>query len=137
MTEGSARRPSVGLFATCIVDLMRPSVGFAAARLIEYGPNVLAKDQRSGIGKLLWRAAINPLVILLVVLATISFATGDARAGIVISLMITLGVGLWRPVRTLGHAARRRVIRHRDARADADGAAGDRAARRRHGAHCR
>ncbi len=34
MTEGSARRPSVGLFATCLVDLMRPSVGFAAARLL-------------------------------------------------------------------------------------------------------
>lgn len=26
---------SVGLFATCLVDLMRPSVGFAAARLLE------------------------------------------------------------------------------------------------------
>ena len=38
--------------------------------------------------------AINPLVILLAVLATISFATGDARAGIVMSLMIALGVGL-------------------------------------------
>ena len=66
----------------------------AAARLAEYGPNVLAKDQRAGIGKLLWHAVINPLVILLAVLATISFATGDARAGIVMSLMIALGVGL-------------------------------------------
>lgn len=27
--------PRVGLFITCLVDLMRPSVGFAAARLIE------------------------------------------------------------------------------------------------------
>jgi L-lactate dehydrogenase complex protein LldE len=35
MTEGYARRPRVGLFATCIVDLMRPSVGFAAARLLD------------------------------------------------------------------------------------------------------
>lgn len=66
----------------------------AAARLAEHGPNVLAKDQRPGIGKLLWHAAINPLVILLAVLATVSFATGDARAGIVMSLMIALGVGL-------------------------------------------
>ena len=63
-------------------------------RLAEYGPNVLAKDQRAGIGKLLWHAVINPLVILLAVLATISFATGDIRAGIVMSLMIALGVGL-------------------------------------------
>ena len=35
MNEGYARRPRVGLFVTCLVDLMRPSVGFAAARLIE------------------------------------------------------------------------------------------------------
>lgn len=28
-------RPRVGLFATCLVDLMRPAVGFAAAELIE------------------------------------------------------------------------------------------------------
>lgn len=30
-----AVKPRVGLFVTCLVDLMRPSVGFAAARLIE------------------------------------------------------------------------------------------------------
>lgn len=30
-----APRPRVGLFATCLVDLIRPSVGFAAAKLIE------------------------------------------------------------------------------------------------------
>ncbi|MCZ7596420.1 MAG: (Fe-S)-binding protein [Hyphomicrobium sp.] len=35
MTEGYARRPHVGLFVTCLVDLMRPSVGFAAARLLD------------------------------------------------------------------------------------------------------
>ena len=28
-------RPNVALFVTCLVDLFRPSVGFAAARLIE------------------------------------------------------------------------------------------------------
>ena len=35
MTEGYARRPRVGLFVTCLVGLMRPSVGFAAVRLLE------------------------------------------------------------------------------------------------------
>jgi L-lactate dehydrogenase complex protein LldE len=29
------QNPRVGLFATCLVDLMRPSVGFAAAKLLE------------------------------------------------------------------------------------------------------
>jgi len=48
----------------------------AQARLQQYGPNVLAKDQRAGIGKLLWRAILNPLVLLLAAPATISFATG-------------------------------------------------------------
>jgi len=30
-----AERPSVGLFVTCLVDLFRPSIGFAAVKLIE------------------------------------------------------------------------------------------------------
>jgi Mg2+-importing ATPase len=66
----------------------------AGARLLQYGPNVLAKDQRAGLGKLLWHAVINPLVILLAVLTTISFVTGDLRAGTMMLLMIVLGVGL-------------------------------------------
>ncbi len=66
----------------------------AAVRRAEHGPNVLAKDRRAGIGKLVWNAVINPLVILLFVLAVVSFATGDARAGVVMSLMIALGAGL-------------------------------------------
>ncbi|OYZ86942.1 MAG: Fe-S oxidoreductase, partial [Xanthobacter sp. 17-67-6] len=36
MTASPHKRPvSVGLFATCLVDTIRPSVGFAAAQLIE------------------------------------------------------------------------------------------------------
>jgi Mg2+-importing ATPase len=66
----------------------------AAARLGEHGPNVLARDQRPGLARLLWRAVLNPLVILLASLATVSFATGDARAGSVMIVMILLGVTL-------------------------------------------
>jgi Mg2+-importing ATPase len=66
----------------------------ANARLEEYGPNVLAKDKRPGFGKLLWRSLRNPLVILLAVLATISFATSDVRAGLMMLSMIALSVGL-------------------------------------------
>ncbi|MFY9551464.1 MAG: magnesium-translocating P-type ATPase [Thermoanaerobaculia bacterium] len=64
------------------------------ARLTEHGPNMVAAEGSKSIWLLLWHAVINPLVLLLAVLATISFATGDARAGIVMSLMIVLGVGL-------------------------------------------
>jgi Mg2+-importing ATPase len=66
----------------------------AAALLAVHGPNVLARDQRPGFLRLLWRSVINPLVILLAVLAAVSFSTGDARAGTVMVLMIVLSVGL-------------------------------------------
>ncbi len=66
----------------------------ADAKLSKHGPNVLAKDQRPGFLKLLWRAILNPLVILLAVLAAVSFATGDLRAGTMMGLMIALSVGL-------------------------------------------
>ena len=35
MSLSPAAKPRVGLFVTCLVDLMRPSIGFAAATLIE------------------------------------------------------------------------------------------------------
>lgn len=35
MTETTTGRPRAGLFVTCLVDVVRPSVGFAAAKLIE------------------------------------------------------------------------------------------------------
>ncbi|MBI2801066.1 MAG: magnesium-translocating P-type ATPase [Gammaproteobacteria bacterium] len=66
----------------------------AAKRLAQHGPNVLAKDQQPGLVTLLWRAVLNPLVILLAVLATISFATRDFRAGAMMVCMIALSVGL-------------------------------------------
>ena len=68
--------------------------GEAAHRLEETGPNVVAAGNRRGWPWRLLTAARNPLVILLVVLAVISFATGDARAGSVMSLMVVLGVML-------------------------------------------
>jgi Mg2+-importing ATPase len=65
-----------------------------SARLEQYGRNVLARELRPGFARLLWRAIINPLVILLATLATISFATGDVRAGLMMVAMIVLSVGL-------------------------------------------
>jgi Mg2+-importing ATPase len=90
---------SAGLDAAGVYSRMetRPvglSDSEASIRLATHGPNVLATDGRTGWGKLLWHAVLNPLVVLLAVLATVSFATGDARAGIVMALMILLGVSL-------------------------------------------
>ncbi|MDE3057792.1 MAG: magnesium-translocating P-type ATPase [Bacteroidota bacterium] len=57
-----------------------------------YGPNEAVAEVKHGW---LWRLMIslrNPLVILLSALVAISFATGDVRAGTVMSLMVVLGV---------------------------------------------
>jgi P-type Mg2+ transporter len=67
----------------------------AHRRLQEYGPNVVAQEQRYGWLKLLGKACLNPLVILLVVLAIVSFLTDDTpRAAIVMAIMVLLGVVL-------------------------------------------
>ncbi|MBX3394423.1 MAG: magnesium-translocating P-type ATPase [Phycisphaerae bacterium] len=66
----------------------------AEHRLSECGLNVVEGDGRKSSWVLLWHAVFNPLVILLLMLAIISFATGDASAGVVMSLMIALGVSL-------------------------------------------
>ncbi len=90
----SAAVDAAGVYAklnTCFDGLTSKEVQL---RLAQYGPNVLAKDQRPGFGKLLWRSVLNPLVILLATLAAVSFVTGDARAGLMMLSMIVLSVGL-------------------------------------------
>ena len=66
----------------------------AAARLLKYGPNEVGQVKKHQWLHRLWTAVRNPLVILLTVLATISYATGDFRAGTVMLLMVILGVTL-------------------------------------------
>ena len=68
------------------------SMDEAAGRWADVGPNVVAASQHRGWPWRLLSAARNPLVILLVVLATISFATGDAASGSVMAVMVILGV---------------------------------------------
>jgi Mg2+-importing ATPase len=66
----------------------------AARRLRQYGRNVVAQEGKHGWLRLLFRACVNPLVILLLLLAAISFLTGDYRAAIVMVAMVVLGVSL-------------------------------------------
>ena len=66
----------------------------AQERLEKYGPNVIAQEQRLGRLRLLGHACMNPLVILLLILAVISYLTGDAGAGTVMIIMVFLGVSL-------------------------------------------
>jgi len=66
----------------------------AAERLVRHGPNIVATEKQHSWPWRLYTAARNPLVILLTVLAILSYATGDARAATVMGLMVVLGLSL-------------------------------------------
>jgi Mg2+-importing ATPase len=58
------------------------------------GPNEVAQEKQRGWAIRLLLVIKNPLVVLLAVLSTISFVTGDARAGTVMAAMVVLSVTL-------------------------------------------
>ncbi|HVM61265.1 MAG TPA: magnesium-translocating P-type ATPase [Verrucomicrobiae bacterium] len=70
----------------------------AAVRLEQYGANEVAQEKRHGWLDRLWIAAINPLVILLTVLAIVTFATAESSSdfigGAVMVAMVLLGLSL-------------------------------------------
>jgi Mg2+-importing ATPase len=70
----------------------------AQRRLEECGPNVIVQEHRFTRLKLFVKACLNPLVILLLILATISFATAESTSDIVSGMlmvtMVILGVSL-------------------------------------------
>ena len=72
----------------------------AERRLEQYGPNVVTQEQRHRRLKILLHACLNPLVILLLLLATVSALseyyqeTNDYRAATVMLSMVILGVAL-------------------------------------------
>jgi P-type Mg2+ transporter len=79
-------------------DLRSSLVGLSEAEAQERargtGPNELARESKQGwLGRIL-KIVRNPLVILLTVLSALSFLTGDARAGLVMALMVALSVGM-------------------------------------------
>jgi Mg2+-importing ATPase len=68
----------------------------AAARWEKYGPNEVAREKRHDWFERLIVAVRNPLVILLTILAIISFVApqGDAITGVIMLAMVVLGVSL-------------------------------------------
>lgn len=55
--HATEHRPSVGLFVTCLVDLMRPSIGFAAVKLLEEsGCEVAVPGAQTCCGQPAWNA---------------------------------------------------------------------------------
>jgi P-type Mg2+ transporter len=88
--------------ASVLAELQTSENGLSEAeaerRLDEYGPNAVAGEQRFTRLKLFVKACLNPLVILLSVLATITFATAQTRSddagGMLMLIMVALGVSL-------------------------------------------
>jgi Mg2+-importing ATPase len=70
----------------------------AAERLAQYGPNEVSSEKRHDWLVRLWHAVRNPLVILLSVLAAVTFYTAgepsDYAGGWIMVAMVILGVGL-------------------------------------------
>ncbi len=94
---------SVDELATISVEALFQRLGTSEAglseeeaerRLDQFGPNEVAAEKEHTWVHRLFTASRNPLVILLTVLATVSYATGDLRAGTVMLLMVILGLGL-------------------------------------------
>ena len=70
------------------------SAADADARLKQVGTNEIAREHRQSALMRLSSNVKNPLVLLLLALAALSFLTGDLRATVVILVMVVLGVVL-------------------------------------------
>lgn len=66
----------------------------AVVRLRKHGPNEVAHAARQSIAVELITRSVNPLNVLLLVLAIVSFLLGDQRAAIVIAIMVALSISL-------------------------------------------
>ena len=76
---------------TCADGLTQPE---ADARLKHLGPNEIAQTGHQSVGREIYLRVRNPLNALLLSLAVVSWLTGDARAAIVIAVMVLLSVTL-------------------------------------------
>jgi P-type Mg2+ transporter len=94
----SASRPAEVILSEVDTRVEGLTEDEAQRRLEVFGPNVVARDERFTWLKLFLRACLNPLVILLSVLAVISFATAedvsDIVGGTLMVAMVILGVSL-------------------------------------------
>jgi magnesium-transporting ATPase (P-type) len=79
----------------------------ATVRARTAGPNEVAQEKPQGWPVRLMKIVRNPLVILLAILSAVSCATGDARAGTVLAMMVALSVRLrfWQTARRRGGGA--------------------------------
>jgi len=91
---GAAGKTSEEVFQMFTTALAGLTEAEAEERLAKYGPNEVAAEKHQGWLYRIYVAARNPLVILLTVLAILSFATDDIPGGTVMLLMVVLGIML-------------------------------------------
>ncbi len=66
----------------------------AARRLDAHGPNLVTEHLRPSAAGILLKAVVNPLVVVLGVLAGFALAGGDVAAAAIMAVMLATGVGL-------------------------------------------
>ncbi len=91
---GAAGKTSEEVFQMFTTAPAGLSEAEAEERLAKYGPNEVAAEKHQGWLHRIYVATRNPLVILLTVLAILSFATDDIPGGTVMLLMVVLGIML-------------------------------------------
>ena len=89
-----ARTDSDGVLQELESQIGGLSEAEADSRVKKYGLNAVAREKRQSVLLRLSNNVRNPLVILLLALAVVSFITGDLRATVVILVMVLLGVVL-------------------------------------------
>ena len=94
LAQDAATKESAEVLALMGTSPAGLSEAEAATRLEQHGPNEVAHEKQESWLQRLYAASRNPLVILLTILASLSYATGDPRAGTVMLLMVVLGVSL-------------------------------------------
>jgi len=121
----AARKDSEQLLRDLRTSLGGLTQAQAEERARTTGPNEVAQERKQGWPVRILKIIRNPLVILLTALSTISFLTGDARAGSVMAGMVALSVGLrfWQEARADSAAQKLKAMIHVTATVIRDGAA--------------
>jgi P-type Mg2+ transporter len=119
----AARKDGAALLRDLETSLDGLAQAEADARLRAGGPNVVTQERKQGWLVRVLKIVRNPLVILLSILSTVSFLTGDARAGSVMALMVALSVGLrfWQEARADTAAEKLKAMIHVTATVVRDG----------------
>ncbi len=121
----AARKDGEELFRVLRTSPAGLTQSAAEERARTTGPNEVAQERKQGWLVRILKIVRNPLVILLTILSTVSFLTGDARAGSVMAMMVALSVGLrfWQEARADTAAQKLKAMIHVTATVVRDGAA--------------